>query len=168
MSGQSLPQMVNTPKLRPTPQAHDHHKGNPARVGRFGTMAGGRNLNDEVAMFPTPTANCSTGAGTSGRDGGMNLQTAVKMLSTPASRDYRSPNSKPYSERGGGSKGEQLPNAVCGQLNPDWVEWLMGWPIGWTGLGPLNPAAFREWQEEFRIVSDGSNASATAKSRRAL
>jgi hypothetical protein len=21
-----------------------------------------------------------------------------------------------------------------GQLNPEWVEWLMGWPIGWTEL----------------------------------
>lgn len=24
-----------------------------------------------------------------------------------------------------------------GQLNPPWVEWLMGWPIGWTALQPL-------------------------------
>ena len=24
-----------------------------------------------------------------------------------------------------------------GQLNPSWVEWLMGWPIGWTGLHAL-------------------------------
>ena len=24
-----------------------------------------------------------------------------------------------------------------GKLNPDWVEWLMGWPIGWTALKPL-------------------------------
>jgi hypothetical protein len=24
-----------------------------------------------------------------------------------------------------------------GQLNPPWVEWLMGWPIGWTDLKPL-------------------------------
>ena len=24
-----------------------------------------------------------------------------------------------------------------GQLNPMWVEWLMGWPIGWTDLKPL-------------------------------
>jgi hypothetical protein len=24
-----------------------------------------------------------------------------------------------------------------GQLNPNWVEWLMGWPIGWTDLKPL-------------------------------
>lgn len=22
----------------------------------------------------------------------------------------------------------------CGMLNPDWVEWLMGWPIGWTDI----------------------------------
>jgi len=24
-----------------------------------------------------------------------------------------------------------------GQLNPPWVEWLMGWPIGFTDLKPL-------------------------------
>ena len=24
-----------------------------------------------------------------------------------------------------------------GQLNPNWVEWLMGWPLGWTDLKPL-------------------------------
>ena len=24
-----------------------------------------------------------------------------------------------------------------GALNPPWVEWLMGWPIGWTDLRPL-------------------------------
>ena len=25
--------------------------------------------------------------------------------------------------------------APTGQLNPDWVEWLMGFPIGWTDIG---------------------------------
>jgi hypothetical protein len=24
-----------------------------------------------------------------------------------------------------------------GKLNPNWTEWLMGWPIGWTDLKPL-------------------------------
>jgi hypothetical protein len=24
-----------------------------------------------------------------------------------------------------------------GPLNPEWVEWLMGWPLGWTDLKPL-------------------------------
>jgi hypothetical protein len=65
------------------------------------------------------------------------LEAAVKMYPIPAARDYRSPNKKPYSERGGGKKGEQLPNAIGGPLNPPWVEWLMGWQIGWTGCEPL-------------------------------
>jgi hypothetical protein len=26
------------------------------------------------------------------------------------------------------------PSAPLGQLNPNWVEWLMGFPIGWTDL----------------------------------
>jgi hypothetical protein len=39
----------------PTPQAHDAGIGNAARVGRYGTLHGGRNLNDEVAMWPTPS-----------------------------------------------------------------------------------------------------------------
>lgn len=33
-----------------------------------------------------------------------------------------------------------------GQLNPQWVEWFMGWPIGWTELKPLAMDKFREWQ----------------------
>jgi hypothetical protein len=35
-----------------------------------------------------------------------------------------------------------------GQLNPEWVEWLMGWPIGWTELKPLAMDRFREWQQQ--------------------
>jgi hypothetical protein len=68
---------------------------------------------------------------------GINLQlplaVAVKFA-TPLSRDWRSgkasqathdKNSRPLSEQIGGS------------LNPTWVEWLMGWPLGWTDLKPL-------------------------------
>jgi DNA (cytosine-5)-methyltransferase 1 len=29
-----------------------------------------------------------------------------------------------------------------GQLNPTWVEWLMGWPLGWTDLKPLEMDKF--------------------------
>ena len=32
------------------------------------------------------------------------------------------------------------------QLNPSWVEWLMGWPIGWTDLKPLVTDKFRNVQ----------------------
>ena len=30
-----------------------------------------------------------------------------------------------------------LSSIVGGKLNPTWVEWLMGWPPGWTDLKPL-------------------------------
>lgn len=34
-----------------------------------------------------------------------------------------------------------------GRLNPNWVEWLMGWPIGWTDLEPLATDRFRQWRQ---------------------
>jgi hypothetical protein len=40
-----------------------------------------------------------------------------------------------------------------GKLNPDWVEWLMGWPIGWTALEPLGMDRFQEWLQAFGIFS---------------
>jgi DNA (cytosine-5)-methyltransferase 1 len=35
-----------------------------------------------------------------------------------------------------------------GKLNPMWVEWLMGWPVGWTDLKPLEMDKFQKWQDE--------------------
>jgi hypothetical protein len=35
-----------------------------------------------------------------------------------------------------------------GQLNPTWVEWLMGWPLGWTDLKPLGTGKYRQWRRE--------------------
>jgi hypothetical protein len=32
-----------------------------------------------------------------------------------------------------------------GQLNPTWVEWLMGWPLEWTDLKPLGTDKFQAW-----------------------
>ena len=32
-----------------------------------------------------------------------------------------------------------------GQLNPEWVAWLMGWPIGWASSMPLETAKFQQW-----------------------
>jgi hypothetical protein len=35
-----------------------------------------------------------------------------------------------------------------GRLNPTWVEWLMGWPLGWTDLRPLETDRFQQWQQQ--------------------
>ena len=32
---------------------------------------------------------------------------------------------------------ETTDHQIGGQLNPTWVEWLMGWPLEWTDLKPL-------------------------------
>lgn len=45
-------------------------------------------------------------------------------------------------DRGKSNIGE----VVGGALNPDWVEWLMGWPIGWTALKPLETDRFQQWR----------------------
>ena len=31
-------------------------------------------------------------------------------------------------------------------LNPEWVEWLMNWPIGWTSLDPMNAENWERWK----------------------
>lgn len=35
-----------------------------------------------------------------------------------------------------------------GQLNPTFVEWLMGWPIGHTALEPLETGRYQEWLQQ--------------------
>ena len=54
----------------------------------------------------------------------------VKMWPTPTTQDA--------ANNGGPSqyKRNSLPlnAAVGGSLNPQWVEWLMGYPEGWTDL----------------------------------
>ena len=54
---------------------------------------------------------------------------------TPAARDYRWPNARPYAERGGGTKGEQLQNQVHHLLTPG--EALSGYPAGTEGSAPF-------------------------------
>jgi hypothetical protein len=115
--------------LWPTPQAHDAQKGYAERVGRFGTKHGGRNLNDEVKMWPTPCASASKG-------------------SSPAALVRKSGKSR---------ENDRIDHAVMasdgGQLNPEWVEWLMGWPVGLTALKPLETDKFHEWQQQHSICS---------------
>jgi len=99
----------------------------------------------ERQMWPTPTKAVGLGGpGNSGRDGGDNLRTAVaKALPTPNARDWRS--GKGRQDNG---HSPQLPEVIGGQLNPTWVEWLMGWPLGWTDLQPLAMDKFRQWCEQ--------------------
>lgn len=71
-----------------------------------------------LAHWPTPRASDTGRTTWNPSPGGGNVQLdrmAAKWLAgwaTPANRDYRTANLKPYSDRGGGKKGEQLNNQV--------------------------------------------------------
>jgi len=85
------------------------------------------------------------------RRGELGSPTQVKMLPTPAARDYKGAvkSGKRVTKSGKiQNYGEQLPNVVGGQLNPTWVEWLMGWPLGWTDLKPLEMDKYQKWLEQ--------------------
>lgn len=43
--------------------------------------------------------------------------------------------------------GNATPQTKSARLNPNWVEWLMGWPIGYTDSKPLATDKFRSWRQ---------------------
>jgi hypothetical protein len=93
---------------------------------------------EESGYWPTPRA-IDNGQIKTSRTDSRNLKSSptlsemVLRWPTPTARDYRSPG-RSRLERTGSTAGECLPQAIGGQLNPTWVEWLMGFPLGWTAL----------------------------------
>lgn len=64
------------------------------------------------------------------------LDVAVKMWPTPTARDHFPPHTAEYiaAKKAQGHGMSNLNDRVGGSLNPTWVEWLMGYPSGWTDL----------------------------------
>lgn len=77
-----------------------------------------------------------------------------KFWPTPSASDNRdrgnigSPATQRRKEKGKQIMLIQSVSTESGALNPDWVEWLMGWPIGWTDLKPLGTDKFLRWQQQ--------------------
>jgi hypothetical protein len=111
----------------------------------------GRKLATQVHSFPTPTATAGTydlnWKATDGRAKPNKLGWAVKEKAKKHS--FPSPGTTGMSNGSGNcEKSNKLHEAGVitdderksmragngGQLNPDWVEWLMGWPVAWTRL----------------------------------
>jgi len=99
--------------------------------------------------YPTPRANDALKRGDfdamNPRNG---LAGFVRRYPTPMASDNRDRgNMKNPSVQRRLEIGKQigLGQILGGQPNPEFVEWLMGWPMGWTDLKPLETARFQQW-----------------------
>jgi len=93
----------------PTPTTQDHieRKSTQQTLGSMHSVG----LGDAVRMWPTPTARDATGT------------------DSPSDRKRHTPCLPAEVHIHSGTKSQQT-----GKLNPTWVEWLMGFPLGWTDL----------------------------------
>jgi hypothetical protein len=114
----ALPICASASGLWQTPVADDSVN---RQAGKWNSR-GEPKLSAQVKLCPTPTAMNFTGGAAMCKWGGAGARAKLKTMFTP--------------------------EEINGQLNPEWVEWLMGWPIGWTDLKPLAMDKFQEWLQQ--------------------
>lgn len=123
----------------PTPRANDAEK-----RGDFDATNPRNGLPGAVKLWPTPRSSDGTHGGRVTprkiREGG-NLIEAVSARSfpTPCASMHKGSSPRALTRRNGKDRSQdRLDHAVMashgGQLNPTFVEWLMGVPLGWTAL----------------------------------
>jgi hypothetical protein len=72
--------------------------------------------------------------------GSLRVAAAKSMWPTPTARDYKGGRTLETLAKVGRNEKNSLPDAInaqmgkTGPLNPQFVEWLMGYPSGWTDL----------------------------------
>lgn len=80
---------------------------------------------------------------------------------TPTKQDSKHREVEPSYKNGTAKYGAiPLHVKVGGELNVDWVEWLMGWPTGWTALVAQETARFQQWYASHGIPSTNGCQSA--------
>jgi len=125
-------------------------------------------------MWPTPKASGNRNSraalidekGSGAKPSGLSLEQAVEVHMGILPRElnhvdelppkYRklwpTPTVQDAENNGGPSQATSasspLNSLAGGKLNPMWVEWLMGWPIGMTGLERLETGRFRSWLQQ--------------------
>lgn len=132
-----------------TPSAGDGAHGGPnAR-----DSSGSPHLSAQVHLWPTPNAGDGT-RGPNKPDGkrGLKLTDCVgeespKWPTPSVTGNHNRKGASANSGDGLATAAKMMPGEVKGALNPEFVEWLMNWPKGWTSLEPVKKEDFEAWKE---------------------
>lgn len=135
------------------------------------TLAHGISVSGFGSLLPTLTVCGNYNAKGSSPTSGDGLATALKKLPTLVASDATCGVEPPgrtgrkllttltasngldggsNSRRAALNRGDPIPS---GPLNPDWCEWFMGFPIGWTASDALAMPKFHEWQQQHSPLS---------------
>ena len=146
-----------------------HHT--PNTSGMDGGSNSRRALAKRQANWPTPDANMGA-RGTQPewkpvRDSG---HTATYTINQAVRDMYPTPTAHLAKETGAASEYDRNEPTLSSRmfespeqrngmaLNPDWVEWLMGWPVGMTSLKPLSKEIFDDWKKKSQLGWSKGNA----------
>ncbi len=104
-----------------------------------------------LLRLPTPIAKGDYNRKGASPTSGNGLRTVVMRLPTPNAGDVKAGFSNAP-----GRKQSSLPRSIAylenknsgkrGDVNPNWKEWLMGYPIGWTDLSASETPSCPKWQ----------------------
>lgn len=129
----------------PTPSAESYGTNQGGAAGRVGPIRPSLETMARQNLWPTPCAEDAKNVPYQKGDNG----TRYPMLLGAVSPERMWP--RPRAESDGGHRGslDTLPSAIsfqhpnAGVLSPMWVEWLMGYPLGWTACAVSATASSR-------------------------
>jgi len=155
--------------IRGNPNSHYKSWPTPHGMSKDGKTNGpsgnelGRAVN-QAERFATPTSSMVTMADME------QAKTAGNSPNRPSYAEAKAMWATPTASVGGpepkGKTGRKLVTQVGGSLNPTWVEWLMGWPLGWTDCDASATAKFRQWSRSHgRLCADDESADEPSESK---
>ena len=147
-----LTNVIVSGSLLPTPSASSYGTNQGGGMGRTGKVRPSLQTMARKNLWPTPNSRDWKDSETQGNRKSINLGTAVHQTSPWRSckgcenfwcvkhqmhaHDCECPPIE---------KWDTSPYSIGGKLNPTWVEWLMGWPLGWTDLSASATDKFQAW-----------------------
>ena len=149
-ANQLSPSMMKHPGCQawlPTPSASSYGTNQGGGMGRKGKVRPSLQTMARKNLWPTPNSRDwkgPPGAGTiarGGRQSSLPAAVARNLWPTPTAHNAKETNAPSKATRNTPTLAAQ----VGGKLNPTWVEWLMGWPLGWTDCGASATDKFQAW-----------------------